>query len=247
MWHMRPVARLLLAVLVVSLLVFLIELWRSEGRFSRPPVAVRALLEPPGLRLPPMTPEGYVISGRVFDSQGRAPQGLVVMITIPSADGSASTFSTPIERDGTFVTRPLSVGTHPLQVRPPFEGNYGAASEGAFTMLNLVGTIADDHTGKPIPFGFAVVFSADPASWQSWASTSHIVQADGYGAFSIPARPGRYLAVALPPGTFPHSQRIRPDFEVLAQKAITVQLGARERQLLPLRLPRIPKAQSGVK
>jgi hypothetical protein len=99
----------------------------------------------------------------------------------------------------------------------------------------FIGTIAD-HAGKPVPFAFAVVFSADRALWQPWATTSNVVQADAEGTFGFPTRPGRYLAVALSPDTFPSSRDARPNFEQLSRTAIAVQLGERERKILPLRI-----------
>jgi hypothetical protein len=98
-----------------------------------------------------------------------------------------------------------------------------------------MGTIAD-QTGKAVPFAFAVVFSADRALWQPWATTSHVVQADAEGTFGFPTRPGHYLVVALPPDTFPSSRDARPNFEELSRKAIAVQLEERERKALPLEI-----------
>jgi hypothetical protein len=99
----------------------------------------------------------------------------------------------------------------------------------------FIGTIAD-QTGKPVPFAFAVVFSADRALWHPWATTSNVVQADAEGTFAFPTRPGRYLAVALPPDAFPSSRDARPNFEQLSPKATPVQLGERERKVLSLRM-----------
>lgn len=306
-------------------------------------------------------PERYVISGRVLNSQGLVLQDLVVIVTSPGADGSASASPTPIGRDGTFVTQPLLPGTYALeagaapfgQTKPPSDGAFAivtvgtadvsglilkttpnitltgrfrmesdhprppwpsqihvgtylafdgmylvpsaraeGGSGGTFTLrgvhgprvlrvgyvlatplspwwpsqvlldgvditdiptdfseaehgrLEIVftqhpagffGTVAD-QTGKSVPFAFAVVFSADRALWHPWATTSNIVQADARGEFGFPTRPGRYLAVALPPDAFPSSRDARPNFEELSQKAITVRLGERERKVLSLRI-----------
>jgi hypothetical protein len=65
-----------------------------------------------------------------------------------------------------------------------------------------------------------------------WATTSNVVQADAEGTFGFPTRPGRYLAVALPPDAFPSSRDARPNFEQLSRQAIAVQLGERERKRL---------------
>ena len=81
--------------------------------------------------------ERHVISGRVLDSRGRVPHDLVVMVSIPLADGFGSAFPTPIGHDGSFVTRPLPPGTYALEARAPFGVPTGTASEGAFTLVTV--------------------------------------------------------------------------------------------------------------
>lgn len=177
------------------------------------------------------------------------------MYLVPSAraeGGSGGTFTLRgvhgprVLRVGYVLATPLSPwwpskvlldGADITDIPTDFSQTAHGRLEVVFTQdpAGFMGTIAD-QTGKPVPFAFVVVFSADRDLWHPWATTSNVVQADAQGEFGFPTRPGRYLVVALPPDAFPSSRDARPNFEQLSQKAINLWLGERERKILSLRI-----------
>ena len=58
------------------------------------------------------TPETHVISGKIIDSRGLPPTGVVVQVTAPEPNGSASLFTIPIAPNGAFETQPLPPGQY---------------------------------------------------------------------------------------------------------------------------------------
>lgn len=98
----------------------------------------------------------------------------------------------------------------------------------------LEGTVTD-AAGNVASGAWVVLFSADPALWTHWASTTSIQQTVSEGRFSQPVRPGRYLVAAIPPTAY-QMRPVVPPFAKLAEAAIAVTVGEGGRSSVALRL-----------
>jgi hypothetical protein len=54
----------------------------------------------------PDAPDRHVIAGRVIDSRGLPPRGVVVRVNAPKPEGSSAQFLSPVGENGEFETQP---------------------------------------------------------------------------------------------------------------------------------------------
>jgi Carboxypeptidase regulatory-like domain len=114
--------------------------WPSTLRVSATLIAVGVSLAPIDATRsqPPATPEGHVISGKIVDSRGLAPSGVVVQVTAPRPEGGgSSSFTIPVAADGKFKTRPYPPGLYALKVMAPSGYNFAIPSETAFGLVTI--------------------------------------------------------------------------------------------------------------
>jgi hypothetical protein len=88
--------------------------------------------------------------------------------------------------------------------------------------------------GRPAVGAWVFVAAPDPETWHSWASTSHVVQADAKGAFSLITLPGRYVARAFPPHKLLSSRRAKDHISEIGHGAAPFELGTREQKKIVL-------------
>jgi hypothetical protein len=99
----------------------------------------------------PNAPDRHVISGRVIDSRGLAPHGVVIRVTAPKADGSGTLSSTSIGADGSFETQRFPPGEYVLTVMEQTPGyDFVVPSEGAFALVTIGTSNVRDVTLRTI-------------------------------------------------------------------------------------------------
>ena len=99
----------------------------------------------------------------------------------------------------------------------------------------IAGTVTDGQ-GRPAHMAWVTVTGSDRASWQQWATTSDVTQADGMGRFTIVMPAGEYRVNAVPADRFASRYAAREGMSRIAFGGVAVTLAERERIVVPLTL-----------
>ena len=93
-----------------------------------------------------------------------------------------------------------------------------------------------DAEGRPVSMAWVTVTGTDSASWQLWATTSDVTQADERGRFSITMPAGEYRVHALPAARFGHRSAAWEGMSRIGSHRAAVRLKEREERIVPLTL-----------
>ena len=170
-------------------------------------------------------PDGTFVIDNVF-----GPSIVRVGYTLPPG---AIWFADSIRLNGRDITNV------PLE----FENEPDADLEVVFTQRSAgaIGRVVD-LAGLPSPDSYAVVFSADPALWETWSTTTNVIRTNDDGRFFVGAPAGRYLAVAFPAEAFRSTDDVTLDFRELAKLATPFESPANRRAHVELTTRRLTPA-----
>ena len=172
------------------------------------PVEVRQVLAPSEDMAVSLSRE-VVLAGRVLDARGAPAGGATVEV---AGSGLWPPRVATTGPDGRFEVTGLIEGIYEARARrgaaeasPPLEGieRFGREPQGPVLLAlvparKLAGTVFDGASGAPVP-GAHVSLAAD-----TLAALADRVDADGQGAFEVPALPaGSYVAQVSAPGYLP--------------------------------------------
>jgi hypothetical protein len=126
-----------------------------------------------------------------------------------------------------------------------FENESDADLEVVFSQRSagVIGRVVD-QAGLPSPHAYAIVFSSDPALWQTWSTTTNVVRSNEDGRFFAGAPAGRYLAVVFPAEAFRSTNDVMLDFRALAKLATPFEIPANRRAFVELTTRSLPKTYS---
>lgn len=138
-----------------------------------------------------------------------------------------------------WPTRVLLNGTDVTNVPTDFSKYPNADLQLVFTQhpARFAGTVRDGQN-QPVPGAWVLTWAADRSPPQPWETTSHAVQANANGAFRFSSLPGRYVARAFAPTTFPTADAALQHVAPRATDAVTVDLDERGLQRLDLTIGR---------